>query len=66
VLKYGDELLLFLIETNPNAPAEFRINGVLRNMPTFYQAIGVKPGDGPGDGPGYGMYLPEDEQVDIW
>lgn len=56
--KYRDEFLLLQIETNPHAPAEFRINGVLRNMPEFYQAFDVEPGDA--------MYLPEDQRVKIW
>lgn len=56
--KYRDEFLLLQIEINPHAPAEFRTNGVLRNMPEFYQAFDVKPGDG--------MYLPEEDRVKVW
>jgi predicted metalloendopeptidase len=56
--KYRDEELLRRIETDPHSPSEFRANGILRNLPEFYQAFDVKEGDG--------MYLPEDERVKIW
>ncbi|MBL4660041.1 MAG: M13 family metallopeptidase, partial [Alcanivoracaceae bacterium] len=55
--KYRDEELLRQIETNIHSPPEFRTNGILRNLPEFYQAFDVKPGDG--------MYLPEQERVKI-
>ena len=56
--KYRDEELLRRIDVDPHSPAEFRANGILRNLPEFYEAFDVKPGDG--------MYLPEDERVKIW
>ncbi len=56
--KYRDEELLRRIDTDPHSPSEFRANGILRNLPEFYQAFDVKPGDG--------MYLPEEERVKIW
>jgi putative endopeptidase len=56
--KYRDEELLRRIDTDPHSPSEFRTNGVLRNMPEFYEAFDVKPGDG--------MYLPPEERVKIW
>lgn len=56
--KYRDEELLKQIKTNSHAPAEFRVNGVLRNMPEFYRAFDVKPGDG--------MYLPVEDRVKVW
>jgi hypothetical protein len=31
--------------TDNHSPSEYRINGVLRNMPEFHAAFGVKPGD---------------------
>ena len=39
-------------------PAEFRCNGVLRNLPEFYAAFGVKEGDK--------LWLPPDQRVRIW
>ncbi len=47
-----------LVKTDPHSPGEFRANGTLRNQPPFYEAFGVKPGDG--------MYLPPDQRVTIW
>lgn len=46
------------INTDKHSPPEYRVNGVLRNMPAFYQAFGVKKGDK--------LYLPEKERVSIW
>ncbi len=56
--KYRDEELLRRIDTDPHSPSEFRANGILRNLPEFYQAFDVKPGDG--------MYLPPEDRVKIW
>jgi len=36
----------------------YRVLGVLSNMPEFYQAYDVKPGDG--------MYRPDTVRVKIW
>jgi endothelin-converting enzyme/putative endopeptidase len=33
-----------LVQTNPHAPMQFRVNGVIRNMPEFGQAFGCKAG----------------------
>lgn len=56
--KYRDEELRRRIMTDPHSPPRFRVNGVLRNMPQFYQAFDVQPGDW--------MYLPGEERVKIW
>ena len=32
------------VQTNPHAPMQFRVNGVVRNMPEFGQAFGCKAG----------------------
>lgn len=56
--KYRDEELRRRIMTDPHAPPRFRVNGVLRNMPTFYEAFDVQSGDW--------MYLPAEERVKIW
>jgi putative endopeptidase len=40
------------------APCRERVNGVLMNIPEFYEAFDVKPGDR--------MYRPEDARVKIW
>jgi endothelin-converting enzyme/putative endopeptidase len=44
--------------TNPHSPAEFRVNGVVRNVDAWYRAFNVQPGDR--------LYLPPDQRVHIW
>ncbi|PCI51177.1 MAG: peptidase M13 [Alphaproteobacteria bacterium] len=46
------------IATDPHSPARFRVNGVVRNIPEFYQAFDVKPGDK--------LYLAPEKRVKIW
>jgi predicted metalloendopeptidase len=46
------------LATDPHSPAEYRVNGTLRNVPAFYAAFGVKEGDK--------MYLPPGQRVQIW
>ena len=46
------------VKTDPHSPDQFRANGTLRNQPGFYEAFGVRPGDG--------MYLAPKERVIIW
>jgi putative endopeptidase len=41
-----------------HAPAKWRVNGPLSNIPDFYEAFGVKPGQK--------MYLDEKDRVRIW
>jgi putative endopeptidase len=43
---------------DPHSPAEFRVNGAVRNVPAFYEAFGVKEGDK--------LYLPPEKRVKIW
>ena len=38
------EMLRLLAQTNPHSPPEFRVNGVVSNMPEFQQAFGCKKG----------------------
>lgn len=56
--KMREQALRTYVETNTHSPFEYRVNGVLRNMPAFYQAFGVRKGDK--------LYLPEEEQVRLW
>jgi putative endopeptidase len=44
--------------TDPHSPAEYRVNGVVRNVDAWYKAFDVKPGDK--------LYLPPQERVSIW
>ncbi len=38
------ERIRLLVQTDPHSPAEFRANGVVRNMPAFGKAFGCKVG----------------------
>jgi putative endopeptidase len=39
-----EESLRLQVQTNPHSPAEFRVNGVLSNVPEFQQTFGCKAG----------------------
>ncbi|UMY66151.1 MULTISPECIES: M13 family metallopeptidase [unclassified Flavobacterium] len=56
--KMRDEYLRTLVATNPHAPDHFRVIGILRNIPEWYTAFNVKPGDK--------MYLAPEKRVKIW
>ena len=56
--KIRDEALLKQIHSDPHAPAEARVNGVVRNIDAWYDAFGVKPGDK--------LYLKPEDRVKIW
>jgi putative endopeptidase len=44
--------------TNPHAPAEFRVNGIVQHLDAFHAAFDVKPGDR--------LYRPPDARLRIW
>lgn len=46
------------IRTNEHSPAKFRVIGPLTNMPEFYSAFGIKPGDP--------MWRADSVRVQIW
>ena len=56
--KYREAELRKRLVTDSHSPSEYRANGVVANMPEFYQAFDVKEGDK--------LYLPEAERVKIW
>lgn len=56
--KYKDETLRTQILTDPHSPGMYRANGPLSNIDAFYEAFGVKEGDG--------MYKPDSARVKIW
>ena len=56
--KYRDEALRHQINTDPHAPRMYRVNGVVRNVPEFYEAFDVAETDA--------LYLQPDERVKIW
>ncbi|WP_298395472.1 M13-type metalloendopeptidase [Flavobacterium sp.] len=56
--KTREEALRNQIASDPHSPAKFRINGVVRNIPEFYEAFNVKPTDS--------LYLAPEKRVKIW
>ena len=56
--KYRKAELIRRIMTDPHSPSEFRVNGVVSNLPGFYEAFDVKEKDP--------MYLSPSERVKIW
>jgi len=53
-----DKALREQINTDPHSPRQYRVNGVVRNIPEFYQAFEVSQDDA--------LYLPPEERVKIW
>jgi putative endopeptidase len=56
--KYRDAELMNRLSTDPHSPSEFRCNGIVRNLPEFHAAFGVKEGDK--------LYLKPEERVKLW
>jgi putative endopeptidase len=46
------------ITSDSHSPAQFRVDGPLRNVDAWYDAFGVKPGDK--------LYLKPEDRVRIW
>ena len=57
-IKYRDEALRLQVINGPHSPGMYRVLGPLSNMPAFYKAYNVQPGDG--------MYRDEMVRVKIW
>ena len=56
--KYRESELRQRLMTDPHAPTEYRVLGVVSNMPEFYEAFDVKEGDK--------LYRAANERVKIW
>ncbi len=56
--KIRDETERMSISNNPHSPPMYRVNGPFSNMPEFYKAFNVKPGDK--------MYRPDSLRVKVW
>ena len=56
--KAREEAVRSQIAGDPHSPAKFRINGVVRNVPEFYEAFKIKPTDS--------LYLAPEKRVKIW
>ncbi|MGZ3767020.1 MAG: M13 family metallopeptidase, partial [Mucilaginibacter sp.] len=57
-LKNSDETMRMRINLDPHSPEKYRTNGPLSNMPAFYKAFDIKPGDK--------MYREEKDRVKVW
>ena len=42
---YRPELMQMLLASDPHSPPEYRVNGVVPNIPAFYEAFKIQPGD---------------------
>ncbi|HLO19856.1 MAG TPA: M13 family metallopeptidase [Sphingomicrobium sp.] len=56
--KYREGALRAQLLTNEHSPAQYRVNGVVRNVDAWYKAFNVQPGDK--------MYLPPEQRVHVW
>ncbi len=56
--KFREEALRRQLSTGPHSPAQYRVLGVLPNIPEFYTAFDINEGDA--------MYLPPEQRVKIW
>jgi len=56
--KVRDELARALLEGDSHAPSRYRVNGVVRNMDTWYRAFDIQPGDR--------LYLAPEKRVRLW
>ena len=53
-----DESLAAQLLTDVHSPAQFRVNGPLADVPAFYEAFGIRPGQK--------LYRPDSTRVVIW
>ena len=56
--KFKEEAQRQRVMTDPHSPEEFRANGIVRNVPEFYEAFNVQPSDS--------LYLAPEDRVKIW
>jgi len=56
--KIRDESARMRISVDPHSPPMYRVNGPFSNMPEFYKAFNIKPGDK--------MYRPDSLRVKVW
>jgi putative endopeptidase len=56
--KTRDDALRQQLVSDPHSPEKARVDVPMRNVDAFYQAFGLKPGDG--------MYLAPEDRVRIW
>lgn len=56
--KQTEDSLVSRLRADPHSPAQYRVNGVVRNIDAWYDAFGVTPDSD--------LYLPPEERVSIW
>lgn len=56
--KYREDALIQRLTSDPHSPAEFRVNGVVRNFDEWYEAFDVSEDNA--------LYLPPEERIRIW
>ena len=56
--KHREDALIQRLTSDPHSPAEFRVNGVVRNFEEWYEAFDVTPENE--------LYLPPEARVRIW
>lgn len=56
--KYRDDEMRRRIFVDPHSPSQYRVNGIIANMPEFYKAYDVKSTDP--------LYRSDDVRVQIW
>ena len=56
--KVRDDAVRRQVVSDPHSPRMYRVNGVVRNLDTWYDAFGVKPGDS--------LYVAPEDRVRIW
>ena len=56
--KSRDEALRQQINTDPHSPRQYRVNGVVRNVPEFYELFDIAETDA--------LYLAPEDRVKIW
>ena len=56
--KVTDDFVRKQVVSDPHSPRQFRVNGVVRNVDTWYAAFGVKPGEK--------LYVEPAKRVKIW
>jgi putative endopeptidase len=57
-IKNREETMRMRIGIDPHSPEQYRVNGPMSNMPQFYKAFDVKPGDK--------LYREEKDRVLVW
>ena len=56
--KYREDRMRQQLVTDPHSPPKYRVDVPIKNIDAFYEAFGVKPGDG--------MYVAPADRVRIW